>query len=143
VFAAAGLDMTGWELAADPFAVSGISADNRCFCGTGTYNGVQSGWVAYFPGPVGMTNKAAYDTIMKTATQRSSVVLWGKVLDDAYYTATSFRLDDGSNAPLEVISSTGHGVWPGCYVRAKGVLDASVGPPILYSSADDITLLAY
>lgn len=143
VFAAAGLDMTGWELSADPFAVSGISADGKCFCGTGAYNGVQSAWVATLPGPVGMTNKAAHDTIMKTASQKQPVVLWGKVLDDTYYGPTSFTLDDGSNAPVGVISSSGHGVWPGCYVRAKGLLDATVSPPVLYSSMAEITILAY
>jgi len=92
--------------------------------------------------PVGMSNRATRDRIMLTARLHFPVVLWGRVPETDFGT-TTFTLDDGSGTPVKVISADNHPVGIGNYARAKGLLDTTVNPPVLYSSFADIWVLAF
>ncbi len=79
----------------------------------------------------GITNKAAGDKIMESASANFSFTIWGKVtkIDN-----DSFTLDDGSGAPVEVIFA-GHGLEDNDYASARGTLDVSGDSPVLDAQA--------
>ena len=92
---------------------------------------------------VGMPLKSTRDSIIDEARHRFPVVLWGKVLNDENFTSTTFALQDGSSDSLvKVVCPEGHVVWYDYYVRAKGVYNNSVSPPVLFCLPDDIDIIA-
>ncbi|NLN75115.1 MAG: hypothetical protein GX139_02240 [Armatimonadetes bacterium] len=76
----------------------------------------------------GLSNKAAWDPIIKTASYNQLFTIWGRVIspvDD-----NSFEIDDGSGMPIKVMLS-GHGFSTADYVSVTGSLDVSGPAPVM------------
>lgn len=103
---------------------------------------------------VGMTNKAAVDTIMKRADDVFHVVLFGQVVEDPYWNySPEFFIDDGSGVRIKV-KAPNNTVYGGCYVRVAGTLvcdeveavDSNNPPttrvqPTLFTDADNVIVI--
>lgn len=80
----------------------------------------------------GISNKAAWDSIIGIASSNMLFTVWGKVTgtveDD------SFTVDDGSGMPVKVVFEA-HGFSAGDYVSATGSLDVSGVAPELNAMA--------
>jgi hypothetical protein len=88
--------------------------------------------------PVGLSNKAANDTIITTASATVNFKVWGKV---AVIDAGSFTLDDGSGTPIKVNAAGYAGIVNDDYASASGKL-SGVTPNIVLTAlpADVIKL---
>ena len=76
----------------------------------------------------GLSNKAAWDSIIGVASSNMVFTLWGKVT--APVNANSFFVDDGSGMPVKV-NLNNHGFTTADYVSATGNLDSSGVAPVL------------
>jgi chitodextrinase len=76
----------------------------------------------------GMSNKAAWDSIVSNVSPSTAFTLWGRVT--APVDADSFFVDDGSGMPVKVYFA-GHGFTTADYISATGILDSSGTAPVL------------
>ncbi len=81
----------------------------------GIYNAVL--WTPVPEPEYGISNKAAYDPIISTASGNFSFKVWGKV---TILGADSFTLDDGSGMPVTVTTPGESGDWDGDYAFVTG-----------------------
>ena len=68
---------------------------------------------------VGITNRAAHDPIIASASASYQFKLWGRV---TILGTDSFRLDDGSGMPITVVAPGFSGIGDGDYAAASGSL---------------------
>ena len=80
----------------------------------------------------GLSNKAAWDSIIGNVPAGTVFTLWGKVI--APIDSDSFYIDDGSGMPVKV-NFAGHSFTTADYVSATGTLDSSGAAPILNALA--------
>lgn len=86
----------------------------------------------------GISNRAARDPIMQTASANFRFKLYGQVtLIDGDW----FSLDDGSGAPISVLAPGYSTTSIGSYASAMGRLDTTTYPPTLTSSAGEVVPL--
>lgn len=86
---------------------------------------------------IGASNRSLRDLVAVPASSEFLFTAWGRVtrIDD-----NAFLLDDGSGKPVEV-HAAGHGMSTGWQARARGILDPSHTPPILFSAAQQVNRL--
>ena len=76
----------------------------------------------------GLSNKAAWDPIIKLASTAKTFTLWGRVASPM--DAESFYIDDGSGKPVQV-NHADHGFEAGDYISTTGMIDYSGNSPIM------------
>lgn len=91
------------------------------------------------PKPVyGINNRAVHDTIISTAMSKYNFKVWGKVSNLA---ASSFTLDDGSGAPVNVSASGVSGIANNDYASATGALSGEGSSRVLTAQASAVLKL--
>jgi hypothetical protein len=84
---------------------------------------------------VGLSNKAASDTIISNASVRYLFTIWGKprITSD-----NTFELDDGSGHPITIEAPGYGGFDEGNYVKATGLLSYSSGGIVIKADSADV-----
>ena len=90
-------------------------------------------------GPVfGISNRAAYDPIISSASAKFSFKVWGKV---TILGGDSFSVDDGSGTPVTVVVPGFSGIANGDYASAKGKFSGEGSNRVLNAQAFDAVKL--
>ncbi len=98
------------------------------------------GWYAVAAAivPIGISNRAAYDIVMNTASSNWRFAVCGKATVLDYDT---FDLDDGSGVTIRV-KAPGHNLVTGNIVRVAGALDSATNTASLRSCASAIRIVS-
>lgn len=119
--------------------VDGEPAVGRVENGTAFFDNITSGQHNFVletvPGPIGISNRSAYDSIISTASSKFIFKVWGKVkiLSD-----DSFSLDDGSGEPITVVAPSYSGIEDGDYASVVGSFSGEGSSLVLNAEAEDV-----
>ena len=86
----------------------------------------------------GISNRAAYDPIISTASAKFSFQVWGKV---TILGSNSFAVDDGAGMPVTVVAPGFSGIQNGDYASAKGKFSGEGSNRVLNAQASDVVKL--
>ncbi len=96
--------------------------------------------VSSVPGPAyGISNRAAHHPITSTAAARFNFKVWGEVTN--LVSGSSFTVDDGSGAPVDVVAPGFSGIQNGDYASAQGGLSGEGPSRVLNAQASDVVKL--
>jgi len=87
----------------------------------------------------GISNRAAYDPVMSTASTKFNFKVWGKVTN--LVSGVSFTVDDGSGTPVNVVAPGFGGIQNGDYASAKGGFSGEGSGRVLNAQASHVVKL--
>ncbi len=115
--------------------------DNGMICGSSTSTTGYTHavlWVPILEPVYGISNRAAYDPIVSTASAKFSFKVWGKV---TVLSGDSFSVDDGSGKLVTVVAPGFSGIQTGNYASVTGKFSGEGQNRVLNAKAFDVVKL--